>query len=34
LLVDTGDKYLDESLSGYHRVRTGFDSSVLCKVYF
>jgi predicted polyphosphate/ATP-dependent NAD kinase len=32
LLVDTGDKYLDESLAGYRRVRTGFDSSVLCKV--
>ncbi|MFT7686769.1 MAG: putative polyphosphate/ATP-dependent NAD kinase [Candidatus Azotimanducaceae bacterium] len=32
LQVDTGDKELDESLAGYRRVRTGFESTVLCKV--
>ena len=32
LQVDTGDKELDHVLAGYRRVRTGFDSTVLCKV--
>lgn len=32
LLVDTGDKPLDESLGGYIKVKTGYRLSAVCKV--
>lgn len=32
LLVDTGDRELDEALSGYHLVVCGYNETIVCKV--